>query len=549
MRDIWGSRGRIPYAEYARRFHKIRDKQGNIRAFIPNAQQNAVRAAKRQAITDGRRARFLITKARQLGLSTQEISLSDYLCGTYTGMYILSVAHNMETTLLLFHIQLRFYEYLSTPELCEQGTKTPLFHWERASTNRREMKYISQDSFHFIGTAGTDSLAHGTTIQRAHLSEAARYPPGAFENILEGLQGVPRDGEIVAETTPNGAVGRYYDLAMQAILEPNRGPWVHVGLLWFDYFEYSEPTTTDEAMQILAEVATGTHAKFGAEEQAMAQRLAAEGHPMLTASQWKWRRTTRESLGQKFFQSYPEDMITCWLSTGRPFFDGFKLASIASGVVIEKHEGESCWIYELPIPGRDYVVWADPAQGIERGIDNDDGDAVQRANTGITDYSAWGIIDREVNSDVCVSLSRITPLELSRQLAKWGHIFNDALICVERNNHGAAVLLGLSEIEMYPAIYHHSDRMNEDGVEEKRAGFPTTTANRSLILDELDEEIRAGSYVPIDPRMRAQMSRFIVDERGKATAGPGAHDDLILGRAIGSFVVRMPRNFAFAMIG
>jgi len=201
---------------------------------------------------------------------------------------------------------------------------------------------------------------------------------------------------------------------------------------------------------------------------------------------------------------------------------------VGDSLAIRKEEHGSLWIYEDPIPGRDYVLWADPAEGIEReGAAEDDR----------TDYSAWGIIDRDTNEDVAVSLSRITVNELARQIDQWGRRYNDALAVPERNNHGHAVIALLEERYGYPALYRHDD---------ERAGWPTTTTNRTPMIDALDLAMREGDWTPIDPRMREQLKTFIVTPKGKAEAAPGKHDDLVTGRAIGNMVRQLPRNFAMS---
>ncbi len=465
------------------------------------------------------------------------MAANDYLTGTATGQYAATIAHDLPTTVRLFEIANRLYEHQSTPALCEPGTKRPLYHWERANQNKRELYYPEADSRYFIGTAGNRSFGHGMTINRMHLSEASRFP--SLSDVLTAAEGVPMaTGEISIESTPFGATGEFYDLAQEAYLGENE--WTLIFFCWYEFGMYRMPVTPDEAMQILAEVATGSHPRFGNEEQALAQRLAREGKT-LDAGMWKWRRVKRASLKDRFFEQYPEDWVSCWLASGRSLFDLAMLMACADSPILEKLEGGTLWIYEQPIPGREYVIWADPAEGIERGTDDVDADGttVASANAGKTDYAAWGVIDRETNEDVAVCLSRITPSELARQIDLHGRRYHDALAVVERNNHGHAVLALLGDDRYgYPALYVHP--------EDDRPGWPTTTANRTPMLDGLDLAFREGDWTPVDPRMRAQMQSFIINAKGRAEAAKGKHDDLITGRAIGNQVRQMPRNYAMS---
>jgi hypothetical protein len=514
-----------------------------------NSHQRRIREAKREAILRGKPSRFLLTKFRQFGGTTLEVAEDDYLTGTFRGQYAVTIAHDLETTIHIFGIANRMYENLSTPELCEPGTKNPLFHWRREQQNRRELKYLEADSVYFIGTAGNENFGHGLTINKAHLSEAARFPN--LEGSLAALEGVPAHGEVTLESTPKGAVGKYYDLNQEAFNDPTF-EWTLIFFRWFEFPEYALETTEEESAQILAEVANGSHDRFGNEEQALAQRLAAQEDVVLTAGQWKWRRWKRGTLKDIFFEQYPEDFVSCWLASGRSFFDLLDLQKCPDGKVISRDEGGCLWTYEDSVAGRDYVIWADPAEGIERGREDQaaDGSSVESANKGSTDYTAWGIIDRETLEDCAIFLGRVTPSELARMIDTHGRRYNDALASIERNNHGHAVLLKLEEVCAYPNIYHHLDRLNEAGEEERRPGFPTTVSTRSTILDELDDDIRQGLYRPRDPRMKAQMQAFIVNPKGKAESGKGAHDDLVLGRAHGGYVCkRSERSHTLSMLG
>lgn len=507
---------------------------------------------KREAVERGKLLRFIMTKFRQWGGSTQEISISDYITGTMRGQYALTMAHDFPSTAKIFEIANRMYDMQAQPHLCIPGTRKPLFHWERARRNKRELYYPEADGTHFIGTAGNTNFGHGLTINRAHLSEAARFPD--LDSTLAALEGVPRDGEIILESTPHGAVGPYYELNQEAFRDP-KFEWTLLFFTWYElgFEDYQRPCDNDDERQtILAEVANGSHPRFGNEEQALAQRLASEGI-VLTPEQWKWRRWKRGTLKGRFFEQYPEDFVSCWLASGRPFFD---LISVMGPTpegwpakVIAEHEGGSLWVYEDPKPGREYVLGADVAEGIERGLDKGDAlDPITAANAGITDLSSFFIVDRETRQDVAAFIARVEVGEYSRILDRWGRAYNDAVAAVERNNHGHAVLLSLRDVYHYPNVYAHVDRMKDDGNEDLRPGFPTDKVTRPTMLDDLDMEIREGIYFPTDLRLKEQMKTFVVNAKGKAEAGDGYHDDMVIARAIAGYVCRLPENHTFSMI-
>lgn len=530
LRRPWQPPLVIPFEKYTA-LQKIRDKEtGQIIPFNLRPEQRKLAEAKRTAILAGKIRRYIIVKFRQWGCTTQEVAINDFLTGTYTGQYAVTMAHDLPTTVVLFQMATRFYEHHSLPEVCEPGTKTPLYHWKRAQQNRRELHYPDADSRYFIGTAGNRSFGHGMTINRLHLSEASRYP--SLSDILTGAEGVPtQTGEITIESTPFGAQGEFYDLAQEAYR--GESEYTLIFFRWFEFGMYRLAVSPEEAATIEAEVATGSHPRFGNEERALAELAAREGI-VLDAGMWAWRRMKRKALKDRFFEQYPEDFVSCWLASGRPVFDQQLLRELdlryGDSLVIRKEEHEALWIYEDPIPGRDYVLWIDPAEGIER-------EGAAEGDT--TDYTAWGIFDRDTNEDVAVSLSRISVGETARQTDLWGRVYNNAQIVAERNNHGHAVIALHEERYAYPDLYRHDD---------ERVGWPTTLANRTPMIDNLDLGIREGSYVPIDPRMREQMKTFVIDPKGKARAANGKHDDLVTGRGVGDMVRQLPRNYAMSGI-
>jgi hypothetical protein len=485
--------------------------------FQPNAMQRRYRAAKAKIAQSGAPARHLLLKHRQWGGTTEEQAQTLYLTSCIPGNWAATIAPIDKTSELIFQMALTMYGGIAS-EADRNGD--PLLCFKRKTENKRQLDFEEAGSRFIIGSAESKSFGHGMTLQKVHGSEFARWQN--VEDMWAGItQAVPIDsGEITLETTANGAYGQFYDLYQEAKVKPGQ-PWTTIFFRWMDDEQYKLECVGDEAKTIIGEVLRG-EGEFGSEEQDLAQRLAAES-VFLTAEQWKWRRFKRRELGQKFFEQYPEDDVSCFLASGRPFFDVAKVAKCKDGAVIAKHEADDLWIYEEPIAGRTYVLWADPAEGLER-------------ESG-TDPTAWGILDAQTGEDVAVFLGYIAPSELARQIDKWGRVYNDALAAVERNNHGGTVLVLLGEERhAYPNIYHHSDRLKEDGEEDKRPGWPTNKITRPLMLDDLDMAIREGSYEPIDARMKQQMQAFHVNAKGRAEAKSGYHDDLVLGRAIGQQV-------------
>lgn len=497
------------------------------------------RAAKAKVAQEGKPLRYVLLKHRQWGGTTEEQAQTLYLTACLPGNWGMTIAQNDAAVEDIFQIALRMYNAAAGYAVDSNGD--PILCFKRKTENTRRLDFEEAGSRFIIGSAESKTLGHSKTLQKVHGSEFARWPEN--DDLWSGIIGAaPDSGEITLESTANGAVGKFFELYQEAKAYPGE-PWTAIAFFWYEDPQYQTPCSEDEARHILAEIATGS-GEFGNEEQELAQRLASDGIA-LTADQWKWRRLKRRELGQKFREQYPEDDVSCFLSSGRPFFDLSKVAKCPNGTVIRKAEGEALWFYAEPQAGKEYILWADPAEGLESGGESEkklwvDPVHGSQQDEG-TDPTAWGIIDRETGRDVAMFLGYITPSELARQIDVYGRKYNNAAAAVERNNHGGTVLTLLLETHKYPEIYHHVDRLI-NGTEERKPGWPTNTVTRPIMLDDLDMMVRDGTYVPIDVRMKAQMQVFHVNPKGKPEAKTGYHDDLILGRAIGEQVRRLPRR-------
>jgi hypothetical protein len=85
-------------------------------------------------------------------------------------------------------------------------------------------------------------------------------------------------------------------------------------------------------------------------------------------------------------------------------------------------------VYALPVPGRFYAIGADPAEG-----------------NPTSDDSALSVLDRATGEEVASLAGKFQPAVLAAHADRIGLWYNRAVVLVERNNHGHAVLLWLRE--------------------------------------------------------------------------------------------------------
>src|SRR5262249_44612374 len=141
-------------------------------------------------------------KARQLGMTTYIAARYFIQTITKPGTLTVQVAHSEESAQAIFTIVRRFWENL--PEGMRRGVLTT------ARANVRQMVFAKLDSEYRVETADANA-GRGMTIHQLHCSEVSRWPRGAMASLAAVRAAVGPDGEMVLESTANGAAGVFYD--------------------------------------------------------------------------------------------------------------------------------------------------------------------------------------------------------------------------------------------------------------------------------------------------------------------------------------------------
>ena len=134
---------------------------------------------------------------------------------------------------------------------------------------------------------------------------------------------------------------------------------------------------------------------------------------------------------------------------------------------------------------------------------------------------------------------KIDPDLLSWQLKTIGRWYNDAMMLVERNNHGLVCLKYLQDFHSYPSIYTEKVLDERSNRNQRKIGFHTTVKSKPLILDFLRELIREQEIPVYSPVLIDELQTFVMQPNGKMQAQYGAHDDAVMALAIACFGCRM----------
>jgi hypothetical protein len=148
----------------------------------------------------------------------------------------------------------------------------------------------------------------------------------------------------------------------------------------------------------------------------------------LTDAQIGWRRTTRAQLRGLSGQEFAEDAVSCFRASGECVFDlaAIERALDGCGEPLEMHDNHRLMVWFPAQAAKQYILGVDPAGGGTEG-----------------DYACAQVIDRRTGMQCAELHGHFPPRELAMRLIDLGKMYNQALIVVERNNHGHGVLAHL----------------------------------------------------------------------------------------------------------
>jgi hypothetical protein len=466
----WGEtldRGGDEALELTERVLKIRNRLGRCvgLAANPAQQEYQKRAAQRN----------IVLKARQMGATTWVAGRFFLRTILHPGTVTVQVAHTQEAAEQIFRIVHRFLDYL--PQSWRDGVL------KGARRNARQIIFPELDSEYLVETAGDRNAGRGLTITNLHCTELARWPGDAGE-ILYGLMAtLSPEGELVMESTPNGASGCFWKEWQEAEKTDTVRhffPW------WLEPAYVGEPVKEEDLTDI---------------ERQLKEK------ENLTAEQVGYRRQIHRNFRGLARQEYAEDANECFLASGECAFDlesiHRRLPEIGAPAETRRNGGLRIWM--RPEKGRKYVVAVDPAGGGPEG-----------------DYTAMEVIDMETGLQCAELEEHLPPLETAATAADLAREYNSALLAVERNNHGFGVLAHLQGIHRYERLYG-----DKDG-----DGFLTSTLSRSRMVSRMGDVLAQSPEAFRSERLLLQCRGFVRQAGGQAGASAGEHDDCVLAMAI-----------------
>jgi hypothetical protein len=448
----------------AEEFLWVRDREGATRPLVANHAQREFEAMRGQ--------NNIVLKARQMGVTTWVAGRFFLKTITRRGVLSVQVAQTREAAEAIFQIVHRFWLHL--PDEWKEG---PL---RLRRSNAGQMVFDELDSEFRVVSASDENAGRGLTIQNLHCSEVARWPGDAGATLAGLRAAMNPGGEMVLESTPNGAYGCFYE---------GSGMVRHF-LPWWWEKRYAAKRVQD----------------FREDELVLMERHG------LTAGQIGFRRGLETSYRGLRSQEFAEDAETCFRATGECCFEVSAIEERMAGLgaVREARRGGALQVWLPPMPGKDYVVAVDTAGGGVHG-----------------DYAAVQVIEVGSGAQCAELQEKLNTLELARVAAGLAREYRGAVIAVERNNHGAGVLAYLDATERYTAVWR-----GRDG----EPGWLTTAGSKPGAVSRMGALLVETPWLFYSKRLLGECRTYVTFEGGKTGAVAGAHDDCLMAMAVAQAV-------------
>lgn len=184
------------------------------------------------------------------------------------------------------------------------------------------------------------------------------------------------------------------------------------------------------------------------------------------------------------------------------------------------------WIYEDPIKDHQYV----------NSIDVSRGDSA--------DFSTMVVIDINTNHEVAEYQGKVPPDYLGEMVFEYSNRYQAYTVVDITGGMGVATVLKLLDMGFDKKLLHYDNPKSKVLLEklkiqkrgEKVPGF-NVGANRVLVVQEFERQIRQGEFVVRSKRAIGEMKTFVY-RNGRPDHMIGFHDDIILAMAQGLFIVQ-----------
>lgn len=498
----------------------ILTKDIEVVRFQPNWAQMELLNAINEQMTRYNRARIIVLKARQIGISTAIAACGFSLSFMYERYRSLILAHEMKASENLLGMMSLYWDTYPFRDL-----------YTTRYLSRNHISWRETGSAVQVATAANARVGRSATIHFLHASEVGFWDkPG--QTMLSLRQTIPNsDGSCIClESTANGQ-GNYFHKTWNAAVDGD----IEYQPLFFPWWRHPE--------YLASAIGIPYHAlgRLDSDERA----LQAMG---VSDDRLAWRRWAVKNLADndlsKFKQEYPATPDEAFIATGTNIFPrehldacykpmpGIQGRLMRDGNAVKFHHNPTGPLRVFRKPASDaewgrYYIGADPALA---GATT----SRQRRPIGAQgDYAVLQVINRRTLEQVAIYRSRVDPGTLAEEAAKLGVYYNGAGIGPEREGPGGVVIGKLLGME-YPHVFRHAKIDKTPGkVVADTYGWSTTTQTKDTAIGLLLKVIVDHDLTIHDRDTYQELRDYVTLEGGQyGPASEDGHDDTVMGMAI-----------------
>lgn len=521
--------------------HKI---TGRIVPFTLNAPQRRVLAIMENMRLNNKPIRLIMLKARQWGGSTlvqmyfawiQIIHLTNW--NSLICAHVNSSAANIRDM---------YYDMLASyPADMQSGDKPLALKPCRDSRGKHEL--VGRGCRIALGTSNSPDALRGLDCSMAHLTEVAfwlntpRRKSADFLRTITSTVPYSPMTAVVIESTANG-MGNYFHSEWKKARD-GRSAYTGVFVPWYEIDLYRQPFESPLERVTLASTLSDYE-----------KMLWKKG---VSLEQINWYRTSSKNYADPsgIKAEFPTDDIEAFVNTGFGVFAPEHLDTLAKtctdpafvgeveGKTFTGHDAIRNVEFKADSTGR-LKIWQMPSSGRNRYVVSVDigGRSLK------SDWSVICVFDRYPSSGLFPEVVAQWRGHADHDIIGWkaaaiARFYSDALLIIESNTLESGgncdpSLYILGELRRaYPNLYVRTTIDKLHPTLDSRPGFHTNRRTKQAAVTNLIASVRDGLYIERDKHAVEEMAVFQQTPSGGYSAAQGHHDDIVMTRAIGLYVI------------
>ncbi|MBT2680157.1 DNA packaging protein [Bacillus sp. ISL-35] len=511
---------------FSKNFIKIIDNNGESVPFILNPEQ--------EQFTDEMVKFNIILKGRQIGFTTWSLAYMLYsACTKPDTSYLMMTHHNKVTQSLLRRINKM---YNSLPH-----DKYPNLFPKKIISNRDEI-YFENGSRVQMATAGGEDSISGNTFELIHLSEMAKYPNEAQEEII--ATSIPAlaknpNSKIIIESTAMG-FNTYQEMFMKAF-RGKESVWKAFFFSWLaeaysKQFKHSF-NEAEEWFRLYNKGARMSYNHLERDEKELHEKYNA------TFRQLMFRRYYIETNSlEKFQREFPTTPDEAFQTSNVAVFDTKKIIERLQNVIdplsysdVEETLPESL----KPYINKNLFIFHLPKRGIKHyaGVD------VASGTGGHNDNSTMAVFNSDGQQMASLYANDIPVYKFAEIVNDVGRFFNYAFIAVERNSYGLPLLEKLRKEYGYMNLLKQKV-FDQKGKKKLQLGYMTTNTTKPILINDMKENFELG-LINIECVDTLEEMKIYQDNNGKMgnKKGNNLHDDLVIAVAMACQAMKQSKYY------